>query len=203
MLELVGATGPFVRKVRIVLAEKGIPFRLVEESPYAPDSPVALLNPLSKIPVLLTEDGTALFDSRVIVEYLDAISPANRLLPDELTARTAVKRWEALADGVADALIAIVVERKRPETAEGRDWIARQRVKVERGVGGIARDLGTRPWCCGDGLTLADVATGCALFHLDLRLPEYDWRALYPDLAKLAEQLAARPSFAATKPVAA
>lgn len=198
MIKLIGATGPFVRKVRIVLAEKGIEHEIVDESPYLAGSPVAAYNPLSKIPVLLTDDGTAIFDSRVIVEYLDGLSPMNRLLPDELVARIAIKRWEALADGVGDALVAVVIERKRPATPQGDEWIERQLRKVERGVEGIALELGTRPWCAGDAFTLADIATGCILFHLDLRLPEFDWRGRYPNLASLTAKLASRPSFAAT-----
>ena len=203
MMRLLGASGPYVRKVRIALAEKRLAFELVEQSPYVADSPIAELNPLGKMPVLVTDDGTALYDSRVIVEYVDTLSPVNRLLPDAGMPRVAIKRWEALADGVCDALVALVTERKRPATPEGDAWIGRQREKIERGVGEIARELGTKPWCGGERFSLADIATGCALFHLDLRLPDFLWRARHPDLAALAARLAARPSFVETAPAPA
>jgi glutathione S-transferase len=202
-MRLIGASGPFVRKVRIALAEKRMAFELVDESPYAAGSPIAEFNPLGKMPVLVTDDGTSLFDSRVIVEYLDAASPVHRLLPDEWMARIAIKRSEALADGVCDALVALVTERKRPVTPEGEALLARQREKIERGVAGIARELGTKPWCGGERFSLADIATGCALFHLDLRLPDFLWRARHPELAALAARLAARPSFLETAPAPA
>jgi len=201
MLKLIGASGPYVRKVRIALAEKGIAYTLVEESPYVANSPVAELNPLGKIPVLVTEAGATIFDSRVIAEYVDTLRPVNRLLPDDWGQRIAVKRWEALADGVSDALIAIVTESRQPPSTRREDLIARQREKVERGVQAIARELGAKTWCCGDDISLADIATGCVLFHLDLRLPEFAWRAAYPNVARLAEKLALRPSFIETQPV--
>jgi len=201
MLKLIGATGPYVRKVRIALAEKGIAYTLVEESPYVVNSPVAELNPLGKIPVLVTEAGATIFDSRVIAEYVDTLSPVNRLLPDDWGQRISVKRWEALADGVSDALIAVVTESRQPPSTRREDLIARQREKVERGVQAIARELDTKPWCGGDRFSLADIATGCVLFHLDLRLPEFEWRAAYPSVARLANKLATRPSFIETAPV--
>ena len=201
MLRLIATlTSPYARKVRIALAEKKIEYALVEDSPWLPDNAVAAVNPLGKIPVLVLDDGTRLFDSRVIVEYLDSTSPVSRLIPEPARQRIAVKRWEALADGVCEAASAIFLERKRPSRQQSKEWIARQRAKIDRGVVELAEELGERAWCNGEGYSLADIATGCALGYLDLRFPEIDWRGAHPNLVALAEKLAGRPSFADTAP---
>jgi len=196
-------TSPYVRKVRIALAEKRIEYTLVLDSPWAPGNTVADINPLGKIPVLVLDDGTALFDSRVIVEYLDTVSPVTRLIPEPSRQRIAVRRCEALADGICDAAAAIVLERKRPAQQQSTDWIERQQRKVVLGVKELAKDLGEKPWCCGESYSLADIAAGCALGYLDLRQPELAWRVDYHPLALLADKLALRPSFADTVPPAA
>jgi len=196
-------TSPYVRKVRIALAEKRIEYALVLDSPSMPGNAVADFNPLGKIPVLVLDDGTALFDSRVIVEYLDTVSPVSRLIPEPSRQRIAVRRCEALADGICDATAAIVLERRRPVQQQSREWIERQQRKVVLGVAELARDLGEKPWCSGDGYSLADIAAGCALGYLDLRQPELAWRVDYPNLVRLSEKLATRPSFADTVPPAA
>ena len=193
-------TSPYARKVRIALAEKKIECELVEESPWTADTTVPQYNPLGKVPVLLMDDGTALYDSRVIVEYLDTVSPVSRLIPEPSRQRIAVKRWEALADGVCDAAVAIVLEAKRPAKQQSREWIDRHRRKMDLGVRELASELGDKAWCNGEAYSLADIATGCALGYLDLRHPAIDWRTEYPNLAELVEKLARRPSFAETAP---
>jgi glutathione S-transferase len=195
-------TSPYARKVRIALAEKKIECELVEESPWAADTTVPQYNPLGKVPVLLLDDGTALYDSRVIVEYLDTVSPVSRLIPEPNRQRIAVRRWEALADGICDAAVAIVLEAKRPLKQRSQEWIDRHRQKVDRGVRDLASELGDKVWCNGEAYSLADIAAGCALGYLDLRHPAIDWRADHPNLLKLAEKLAKRPSFAETTPPA-
>lgn len=203
ILKLIASlTSPYARKVRIALAEKKIECELVEASPWTPDSIVPVHNPLGKVPVLLLDDGTAVYDSRVIAEYLDTMSPVARLIPEPSRQRIAVRRWEALADGICDAAVAIVLERQRPARQQSKDWLARYGGKVERGLEEMARDLDERPWCNGEGYTLADIATGCALFYLDLRHPGIDWRGRHPNLARLAEKLGKRPAFADTVPPA-
>ncbi len=196
-------TSPYARKVRIALLEKKIECEMVEASPWTPDTPVPGHNPLGKVPVLLLDDGTAVYDSRVIVEYLDATSPVSRLIPEPSRQRIVVRRWEALADGICDAAAAIVLERKRPARQQSKEWIERQQAKIERGLGEFARDLNDKPWCNGEGYSLADIATGCALGYLDLRHPAIDWRGEYSNLAKLAEKLGKRASFIDTVPPAA
>ena len=201
MLKLIASqTSPYARKVRVALAEKKIEYQMIESSGWNAGNPLHEWNPLGKLPVLILDDGTHLYDSRVIVEYLDLVSPVSRLIPEPARQRIAVKKWEALADGVCDAASAIVIERRRPTELQSEDWVARQRRKIEEGVAEFARELGERAWCYGEAWSLADIATGCALGYLDLRYPELDWRDLYPNLARLADKLGKRPSFADTTP---
>jgi glutathione S-transferase len=200
-MKLIGSlTSPYARKTRVVLAEKKIDFEFVVDSPWTSETQVARYNPLGKIPVLVMDDGSTLFDSRVIVEYLDSVTPNNRLIPQPGRARIEVKRWEALADGVMDAAAAAFLEAKRPEAERSAAWIARQRDKVVLGLKEMARELADRPWCQGNAMTLADVACGCALGYLAFRFPDIDWRAEHPNLARLYDKLMQRPSFAETVP---
>jgi glutathione S-transferase len=200
-MKLIGSlTSPYARKTRVVLAEKKIDYEFVVDSPWTSETQVAKYNPLGKIPVLVMDDGSTLFDSRVIVEYLDSVTPNNRLIPQPGRARIEVKRWEALADGVMDAAAAAFLEAKRPEAERSAAWIARQRDKVVLGLKEMARELADRPWCQGNAMTLADVACGCALGYLAFRFPDIDWRAEHPNLARLYDKLMQRPSFAETVP---
>ena len=194
------STSPYARKVRIVLAEKKIECEQAEVSPWSADNPVHAFSPLGKVPVLVLDDGTAIFDSRVIVEYLDSVSPVSRLIPEPVRQRIAVRRWEALADGVNDAASAIVLERRRPLAQQGADWTARQQQKLGRGLAEIARELDDKSWCNGEAYSLADIATGCTLGYLDLRHPDLAWRDAYPNLARFHERISKRPSFADTVP---
>ncbi len=195
-------TSPYARKVRIALAEKKIEYTLVDASPWTPGNTVSEFNPLGKVPVLELDDGSTLYDSRVIVEYVDTVSPVSRLIPEPSRQRLAVKRWEALADGICDAAAAIVLEKKRPARQQSKDWIERQQRKVVLGMKALARDLDEKSWCHGESFTLADIAAGCALGYLDLRHPDLGWRDEHPNLARLAAKLAKRPSFAETIPPA-
>ena len=201
MLKLIATlTSPYTRKVRIALAEKKIECELAEHSPWSADNPVAAFNPLGKVPVLVLDDGTALDDSRVIVEYIDSVSPVSRLIPEPTRQRILVRRAEALADGVCDAALAIVLERRRPPAQQSPEWIARQRQKLEAGVAALASELGDKPWCNGESYSLADIATGCALGYLALRGGEIGWSHDYANLTRLAEKLERRASFADTAP---
>ncbi len=193
-------TSPYARKVRIVLAEKKIDCPLEEENPWAADTQVPEYNPLGKVPVLELDDGMTLFDSRVIVEYLDNISPVSRLFPDGNRQSILVRRWEALADGIIDAAVSIVLENRRPEGQVNSDIIARQMTKIERGLAALSHDLGEGLWCHGEGYSLADIATGCCLAYLDFRFPQIVWRDNYPNLATLLAKLETRQSFMDTKP---
>jgi glutathione S-transferase len=182
------------------LAEKRIDYDFVVDNPNVPETQVARYNPLGKVPVLVLDDETTLFDSCVIVEYLDSASPVGRLIPDDTRRRIQVRRWEALADGCTDAAVAIVYERRRPATKQFPDAIARQQTKIGRALKAMSEDLGDKVWCSGDHYNLSDIATGCTLGFLDLRLPDVGWRKLHPNLAKLADKLAQRASFRETEP---
>ena len=198
-MKLIGSyTSPYVRKVRVVLAEKKIDCAFEEAIPNTPGSRVPEYNPLGKIPVLALDDGRRLYDSRVIVEFLDNVSPVNRLIPAENRERSEVKRWEALADGTLDAALLLRYESQRPERQRSPDWIARQSGKVEGGLAAMDRDLADKPWCTGIDFTLADVAVGCCLGWLEFRCPELDVRGRFANLARLIGKLAERPAFADT-----
>jgi len=170
-MKLLGSlTSPYVRKVRIVMSEKKLDYQFIAEDVWAADSQIAQSNPLAKVPCLVMEGGEAVFDSRVIVEYLDALSPVGKLIPPSGRERAEVKTWEALADGLLDACVLARLE-------------------------AMSAGLGDKPFCSGVHLSLSDIAVGCALAYLDLRFAHIDWRARHPNLARLYEKLSQRPSF--------
>lgn len=203
-MKLIGAvTSPYARKVRIVMAEKKLDFKFVTEDVWAADSTISQANPLGKIPCLVMEGGEALFDSRVIVEYIDTLSPVGKLIPTVGRERAEVKTWEALADGILDAAILARLEATWPgRTAEQRSsaWIDRQMGKIDLSLKAVSQGLGEKAYCAGVYFSLADIAVGCVLGYLDFRFPQINWRADYPNLAKLNDKLAVRASFMDTKP---
>ena len=195
---------PFARKVRIVAAEKKLELELEFADPWKPNPDLAQANPLGKVPALIMDDGMSLFDSRVIVEYLDGLSPVHRLIPDTSRDRIAVKRWEAIADGLCDAAILARMEAARPDQNESSaKQIARQRDKVGACIDEMARELSDREFCVGNALSLADIAAGCALGYLKFRYLDISWETTHPNLARLYKKLAARASFKATDPASA
>lgn len=199
---LIGSlTSPFVRKVRIVAAEKHVEYDFEVDVPWETSTHVPDFNPLGKVPVWVMEDGKTLFDSRVIVEHLDSTNPVGHLLPHDARPRIGVKRWEALCDGVIDAAALIFVERKRPEAQQSPEWIARQFDKVNRGLKMMSEDLGNREWCGTEFFGLADICVGCALGYLDFRFSaEIDWRRNHPNLSELYDRLMQREVFKDTIP---
>ena len=197
---LASVTSPYARKVRIAFAEKKIEYTLVEEDPWDAASAVGDHNPLGKVPVLVLEDGTSIFDSRVIVEYIDSISPVSRLIPEPTRQRILVRRWEALADGVLDAAVSARLEQLRPKRQQSAAHLARQLRRILAAVEMLSRDLADRTWCNGESYSLADIATGVALGYLDFRHPEFSWRESATNLDRLLEKLSKRPSFEATAP---
>ena len=200
-MKLIGTlTSPYVRKVRIVLAEKKIDCDLEIAPPLDANSTLVSLNPLGRIPVLVLDDETPLFDSPVIVEYIDKVTPNNKLLPEPNRVRTEVKRWEALGDGLLDAATAAVYESRRIKKEQSAAFIARQREAIGRTLAFMARELGEQPFCMGTHFSLADIAVGTALGYLLFRFPDIDWRTDYPNLARLYDKLMQRPSFADTVP---
>jgi glutathione S-transferase len=195
---------PYARKVRVMLAEKHIECELVEVAALsAPDSPVIAHNPLAKVPTLVLDDGSSLYDSAVIVDYLDHKTPVARLIPQDNGQRALVRRWEALADGVCDAVVAVVMDRRRAPEKQDEATIERQMLKVQRGLRFMSEDLGDGKWIIGERFTLADISVGVVLGYLSLRMPEIDWRSEHSNLGRLYEQLIARPSFKDSQPPAA
>ena len=193
-------TSPYGRKARVMLAEKRIDYELVQTDVWDPNSELLNFNPLGKVPCLVLDDGTALYDSPVIMEYLDSVTPVGHLIPETTRPRIQVKRWEALADGVLEAAVTIVLEKKRVPQLQSTDWIARQSGKIERGLKIMSQDLGESTWCTGHSFNLADLVVGCALFYLDFRFSEVNWRKNHPNLGQLTDKLAKRNSFKNTVP---
>jgi len=201
-MKLIGAlTSPYVRKVRIVMAEKKLDYQLVLEDVWANDN-MLKSNPLGKVPCLVVEGVEAIFDSRVIVEYVDTLSPVGRLIPPTGRERVEVRTWEALADGVLDAAISARLEANWAPRGEQRSqaWIDRNMSRVNASLKAMARGLGEKPWCAGLHMSLADIAVGCALFYLDFRFAHIDWRGEHANLARLGDKLASRKSFIDTAP---
>lgn len=203
-MKLIGAvTSPYVRKVRIVMAEKKLDYEFVQEDVWSPATTITQSNPLGKVPCLVMEGGEALFDSRVIVEYMDTLSPVGKLIPGTGRERAEVKTWEALADGVLDALILARLEASwggRSAEQRSQAWIERQIAKTHASLAAMDRGLGDKPFCHGVHLSLADIAVGCALGYVDFRFAQIDWRAAHPNLARLQEKLMQRQSFIDTRP---
>lgn len=203
-MKLIGSTSsPYVRKVRVVMAEKKLDYQFVEEDVWSADTTIMQSNPLGKVPCLVMEGGEALFDSRVIVEYLDTLSPVGKLIPAVGRERAEVKTWEALADGVLDALVLARLESHwsgRQKEHRSQAWIDRQLAKANASFKAMSLGLGDKPFCAGIYLSLADIAVGCALGYAEFRFPDLDWRSAHPNLAKLQDKLLQRPSFADTTP---
>jgi glutathione S-transferase len=196
-MKVLGHDGsPFVRKVRLALEEKRIPYEYVHARSSEPNSPVPQHNPLSKIPVLITDSGKALYDSPVIVEYIEGLVREPSLIPT--TSRAASKsnagRRSATASSTRPYSPRTTTTRFR-----ARSGTSGQRDKIERGLAAMAKDLGEREFCFGAAFSLADITTGTALGYLDQVLKDYDWRpGSSPASRALAERLAKRDSFRKT-----
>jgi len=202
-MKLIGSlTSPYVRKVRIVMAEKRLDYHFELEDVWASDR-ILDANPLGKVPCLVMEGGEAVFDSRVIVEYMDTLSPVSRLIPERGRERAEVRTWEALADGLLDAAIVARLEQTWPgrnEAQRSQAWIDRQMVKVHASLAAMSKGLGEKPWCSGIHFALSDIAVGCALGYVDFHFGHIGWRGDYPNLARLSDKLAQRQSFIDTAP---
>ena len=203
-MKLIGSpASPYARKVRVVMAEKKLDYQYVIEDVWAANSSITESNPLGKVPCLVMEGGEAVFDSRVIVEYLDTLSPVGKLIPAQGRERAEVKTWEALADGMLDAALLARMEtlfKGRTEAQRCQAWIDRQMEKINAVLKAMSTGLADKPFCSGVYFSLSDVAVGCALGYLDYRFPQVTWRDSYANLARLQDKLALRPSFIETAP---
>jgi glutathione S-transferase len=195
-MKLLGTnTSPYVRKVRLVLLEKNIPHIYLVDPPREPGSQVARVNPLGRIPALILDDETCVFDSPVIAEYVDTLNDTPALIPrSNALARMRVKRWEALADGIMDSAVVVRTENMRPADKQEADNISRHNDAISRALAYAAEQLGQKQWCEGASITLADLALVSALIYMDLRQPERDWRKSHPDLAAWFARISARAS---------
>lgn len=199
---LLSATpSPYARKVRIALIEKGIPFELATEVPWNSTTETPRWNPLEKLPVLICDDGSSVYESRFILEYLELMHPDPALVPKDRDALLAAKRLEVLCDGICDAFVLAFMERRRPAAMQSPEWTARQQRKIDGGLAEVARLVGNRSFAVGDTFTLGDIAAGTVAKYLSVRWPEYPWRSTHPTLAAYSDRLEQRPSFAATVPV--
>lgn len=202
-MKLVGSlTSPFVRKIRVQLQEKEIPFEFVLENVWEETSRIADHNPLGKVPCLVLDGGQTVFDSTVISGTLEYMLPTIPLLPADPRQRALVRTMESLGAGICDAAVAILLEKRFHEgEALSQPWLDRQLGKIEHALAWLSQRIKTTPgFFLTEHFSLADVSVGCALFYLDFRMPELKWRELYPELNEYAERLAHRPSFENTKP---
>lgn len=201
-MKLIGSlASPYVRKVRVVLAEKKLDCVFELEDVWTAETTIHQCNPLGQVPCLIMEDGSSMYDSRVIAEYLDTLTPVCKLLPPNGRDRADVKVWEALADGVADAAVLVRLETTlRPAEQQSAAWMARQMGKVHAGLAVMSANLGDSPYCKGNHYSLADVALGCTLGWLSFRFPDIAWRDDYANLVRLFDKLSERASFKDTLP---
>jgi len=195
-MKLLGTqTSPYVRKVRLALLEKNIPHTFLIDPPNDPGSQVARVNPLGRIPALILDDESCVYDSSVIAEYVDTLNDTPKLLPrHDVLARMRVRRWEALADGIMDSAVVVRTERIRPAEKQEAGNITLHTTAISRALSHAATQLGKQEWCEGNAITLADLALASALVYLDLRMPELDWRTLHGNLATWFARMSDRPS---------
>jgi glutathione S-transferase len=199
-MKLLGsATSPYARKVRLVMLEKNIPHEFLNDPPREPGSLSARVNPLARIPALILDDETCVFDSPVIAEYADTLNDTPILIPrNDAMARMKVRRWEALADGIIDSAVVVRTEGLRPAEKQDSEIIQRHNNAITQALAFAANELGSREWCEGKALSLADLALVSALLYLDLRQANCDWRGAHPNLAAWCARMAERPSVKAT-----
>ena len=202
MYQLISATpSPYARKVRIALAEKGLPFELLTEVPWDSTTSTPRYNPLEKLPILLLGDGTSVYESSYILQYLELKHPQVPLVPKDIDGHLAARKLEVLCDGVCDAVVLSLFEKMRAGGGSPK-WLARQRRKIVGGMAEMARLVGQRHWAVGETFSLGDIAVGTATGYVSLRYPDFQWRKPHPDLALFSDRLAQRQSFKDSVPVA-
>lgn len=199
-MKLVGSyTSPFVRKISVLLLEKGIAFDFINEQPYSADTGVAQYTPLGKVPALVTDDGECWYDSPIIAQYIELLNVAPQMVPSDPQQALKIRQLEALADGIMDAGLASVREQARPAQQQSEEEVLRQREKISRSLDALEGYLndGTLKT---DELNLATIAIACAIGYLNFRRIAPGWCVDRPQLVKLAETLFLRESFARTEP---
>jgi glutathione S-transferase len=195
-------TSPYARKIRVLLLEKSLPFAMIADNPHEPNSAVSKVSPLGKVPALVADDGRCWFDSPVIAEYLETLSAGPYFLPSDRLGAVEVKQIEALADGVLDAGVLVLLEGRRPAEQQSDAWRTRHWGKAEAGLAALDAHIAGRDWFIGGSMTLADIAVGCMWAWLNFRFPDAGLVAKYPALAAWGDKILARPSFVQTHPPA-
>jgi len=196
----ISAGSPFARKIRVMLLEKRAPHEVETVDLWAAND-LKQTNPVGKVPALKLDDGRVLVNSPLIADYVDSRFPAPRFIPAEEDGRLDVRRWEAMADATMEAAVASIYEaRFHDETKRSREWLERQRGKLDSGFAALERMLGGRQWCVGGAMTLADIALACHIGFISARRPEFFSQEKYPGLAKLWKTLEERESFKRTVP---
>ncbi len=199
-MKLIGSyTSPYVRKISVVLLEKGIAFEFVNDTPWEEVTQVPDYNPLGKVPTLVTDDGSIWFDSPVIVGYLELLDIAPALVPREPTLALWERQVEALADGILDAAVLLVRERQRPAQQQSEAFLLRQRQKIARGLDWLEQQINDQK-IESEPPRLGAIALGCAIGYLNFRRIAPGWCAERPLLVRLAGKLFERESFARTEP---
>lgn len=199
-MKLIGSyTSPFVRKISVILLEKGITFEFVNEQPYSEDSGVAQYNPLGKVPALVTGEGECWFNSPIIADYIELLDISPAMLPQDAMAALKIRQLEALADGIMDAALVSVREQARPAQQQSETELLRQREKINRGLDAFEA-LVVDGTLKADELNLATIAVACAIGYLNFRRVAPGWCVDRPNLVALVENLFQRESFARTEP---
>ena len=199
---IIATPSPFARKARVVLREKNFAFEEIIDVPWNKDTLTKDFNPLGKIPILLQEDAEPLYDSTVIVQYLENLKQCPRMFPLDAKDHIQARLIEATSDGVCDAVVLIYLEHSRSENLRSNAWIKRQEKKIFKGIEYLSDNLGNKKYFLGSDFTIAEVSTISCLEYLDLRFPKFDWRTKHPNLENYWQIHKDRKSFLETKPSA-
>jgi glutathione S-transferase len=190
----------FARKIRVMLIEKNVSHEVEMLNLWEPNE-LQKINPIGKVPALELDDGRVLINSPLIADYVDGKYPNPRFIPSDPDTRMAVRRWEALADGMMEAVGATLYEtRFHDEATRSQPWLARQRGKIDAGLSALEGMLGNRPWCIGDAMSLSDLAISCHLGFIAVRMPWLFPQERYPNLARLWKAMETRESMKKTAP---
>ena len=199
-LSLIGSlTSPYVRKIRVLLLEKQLPYEWILDDVWGKDPKVTTYNPLGQVPCLLVDRKEAIIDSRVIAEYLEQLVPMH--FPTDPQQRFEVLRWMALPDGVMDTVVRYRLEQIRPETLQWTDWFERQKSKLARAFSVLDQHLSTHEYLANNAYSMADISLMCTLGFVDFRMSDWHWRADYPSLVQFEQRLLnSHPAFKQTLP---
>jgi len=190
----------FARKIRVMLMEKNVSHEVVMLNLWEPND-YQTISPIGKVPALRLDDGRVLINSPLIADYVDGKYPQPRFIPADPDARLEVRRWEAVADGMMDAVAASLYENRfHNEASRSQAFLERQRGKIDAGLAAIDAFLGSRAWLVGNAMSLADLAIACHLGFVALRVPHFFPQERFANLARLCNAVAARESMKKTAP---